>query len=74
MIDDEVEENKELSEGAEKLIELVGTEGDLGATIKEHPELIDSLNEYAEWRDKNNRHAEVCKKSASVRHSLVRKR
>ena len=62
-----------LSEGAKKLADTVGLDGDLSAEIQEHPELIEFLNEYATWRDNATGQDEKNKQSPSVGHSLKRK-
>lgn len=60
----------ELSLGARQLAELAGRKGDVIPILKEHPELIGSLDEYIKWRDAENVAIKTEQETFNTGHSL----
>lgn len=59
-----------LSEGALRLAVEVGVDGELAPHLKEHPELLESVDEYMKWRDAS--HISIChqEEAPGMAHSL----
>lgn len=45
---------EDLSEGAQKIVDIIGLEGNVSTIVEDHPELVAFLDEYVEWRDETN--------------------
>lgn len=62
--------NDDLSPAAKKLVELCGHEGRVSEALKTNPDLVAGLDEYLEWRDRENMNISEQGKVPAIGHSM----